>query len=373
MPSSFIKTLFGDDGSHPKDVAQAYYDLNRQLSMDEGTMEEQQWRKLFDRADRAGISPAGLYDPEAGQMRVEPQPISELDRWKNQIDGLIQSGNPVLQQEGLSMLAQYRAHASSPTTDPRTSTQKDYEMAVSQGYQGSFVDYKREFGNKGTTITNVMGGNNLEGTRMPQDVVQQYGLDPNQTWVFTKQGPKAVQSSGYTDAQNKAASFAGVMDQSEQLFSAMDSVGFDATSLAQKMGTYAEGFSGMVLNPSQQVHKQAVDAWIRAKLRKESGATISPEEYRSEYTTYFPQPGESKSVVYAKSLARRRAMEGIIQESSGKYKPQAFKEAEEIVRRAKDEDKGYVTPVDKALGTAKDKIPKLPKVNTPPPTVDFGP
>jgi hypothetical protein len=29
MPSEFVRTLFGMDGSHPKDVAKAYYDLNR--------------------------------------------------------------------------------------------------------------------------------------------------------------------------------------------------------------------------------------------------------------------------------------------------------------------------------------------------------
>lgn len=366
--AGFIRTLFGDDDTHPKDVARAYYELNQQLSMDEGTMEEQQWRKLFDQAGKAGISPAGLYDPEQGQMRYEPEPVSELDRWKNQIDGLIQSGNPILQQEGLSMLAQYRAHASSPLSDSRTATQKDYAYARSQGYEGSLIDYKREFGNKGTTITNVMGGNNLEGTRMGPEDVAAYGLDPSQTWVFTKQGPKAIQSSGFTDAQSRASSYAGTMDQSEQLFQSMEKVGFDPTTLSQKMGTYAEGFSGMVLNPSQQVHKQAVDAWIRAKLRKESGATISPEEYRDEYMTFFPQPGESKSVIYAKSLARRRAMQGVIEESGGRYKPQAFREAEEIVRRAQEEDKGYVTPVDKALGTVKDTVPRR---NTPPSTVRF--
>jgi len=96
--------------------------------------------------------------------------------------------------------------------------------------------------------------------------------------------------------------------------------------------------SGYVLSPTQQVHKQAADTWIRNKLRDESGATIGDEEMAREYTTYFPQPGESRSVVYAKQLARAMAIKTMAEASGGKYKKEDFAEAEALVKMAMDED-----------------------------------
>lgn len=164
--AGFLNTLFGGDGSHPKDVAKAYYDLNRQLAIDEGSYEQQKWKELFDqnkiRANRfrpnsdknerllEGVSPGqaianadeeGNAAPIFLGSSVKPQPMSELERWKRQVDGLIQSGNPVLQKEGLSMIAQYRQQANATPSDSRTSGMKEYEYAVSQGYQGTFQEW----------------------------------------------------------------------------------------------------------------------------------------------------------------------------------------------------------------------------------------
>jgi hypothetical protein len=42
------------------------------------------------------------------------------------------------------------------------------------------------------------------------------------------------------------------------------------------------------MSPEQQKYKQAADNWIRANLRKESGAVIGADEMAAEYATYFP-------------------------------------------------------------------------------------
>lgn len=75
-----------------------------------------------------------------------------------------------------------------------------------------------------------------------------------------------------------------------------------AKSLA--MDTRAESY---VLNPDEQRLAQAQRDWVRAKLRKESGAVIAAEEMASEITTYFPQPGDSPEVIAQKREARLRA------------------------------------------------------------------
>ena len=71
----------------------------------------------------------------------------------------------------------------------------------------------------------------------------------------------------------------------------------------------------------QQQYKQAADDWIRAKLRKESGAVIGKEEMEQEYITYFPQIGDSDSVKAQKAEARRVATEAMRTSAGRAYQP----------------------------------------------------
>lgn len=69
---------------------------------------------------------------------------------------------------------------------------------------------------------------------------------------------------------------------------------------------------GRVVRPlletkEQQQYRQYAEDWIRAKLRKESGASIPPAEMHEEYRTYFPMPGEHPSILGQKRQARREA------------------------------------------------------------------
>jgi hypothetical protein len=58
-----------------------------------------------------------------------------------------------------------------------------------------------------------------------------------------------------------------------------------------------------------QQYEQAAQAWIRAKLRKESGAAIGVDEMNQEYRTYFPQIGDTADVIAQKANARTIAYE----------------------------------------------------------------
>jgi hypothetical protein len=85
------------------------------------------------------------------------------------------------------------------------------------------------------------------------------------------------------------------------------------------LGTKLEGYA---LNPTEQQVAQAQRDWVRAKLRKESGAVIGPEEMAAEIQTYFPLPGESQGTIAQKAEARRRA-ERQMQIGSGSAAEQA--------------------------------------------------
>lgn len=72
---------------------------------------------------------------------------------------------------------------------------------------------------------------------------------------------------------------------------------------------------GLVTNlassDDRQRYRQAQEDWVRAKLRKESGAVIGEEEMEREIQTYFPQAGEGKPVIEQKEKARRVALEAM--------------------------------------------------------------
>jgi len=52
---------------------------------------------------------------------------------------------------------------------------------------------------------------------------------------------------------------------------------------------------------------QAQQDWVRAKLRKESGAVIGVQEMNDEIRTYFPMPGDSPEVIRQKAASRKQA------------------------------------------------------------------
>ena len=69
--------------------------------------------------------------------------------------------------------------------------------------------------------------------------------------------------------------------------------------------------------PEQQQYKNAALAWIRAKLRKESGAAIGADEAAQEYQNYFPVINDTKEVIEQKRSLRQSAMDEM-RISSGK-------------------------------------------------------
>lgn len=136
----------------------------------------------------------------------------------------------------------------------------------------------------------------------------------------------------YTELQSKAANFGNMMVQAEKQLSAtapVDENGQrDVTKIENPknvMGALRDGllpFEGLrnTVTPNDtQAYNQLAKQWIRAKLRKESGAAIGNEEMEQEFRTYFPQYGDGPEVLKQKALARAEATKGMIAESGGAY------------------------------------------------------
>jgi hypothetical protein len=113
-----------------------------------------------------------------------------------------------------------------------------------------------------------------------------------------------------TDSQLKAGGFYDRMIQSVGIIDPLEDVGeypMYGSAMAGSIPFVGDIAKRVVMSPEQQRYQQAADDWIRAKLRQESGAVISDDEMRSEYNTYFPQPGDSKEVIAQKRKSRQTA------------------------------------------------------------------
>ena len=123
-----------------------------------------------------------------------------------------------------------------------------------------------------------------------------------------------------TEGQLTASGFATRMEAAEQIFSSIPAGDVPRVGMASS-GGMTSGILNFMRSPEGQKAKQAADDWIRAKLRKESGAVIGEEEMEAEYRTYFPMPGDSDAVVRQKADARRIAAEAMKRSSGPAYQP----------------------------------------------------
>ena len=194
-----------------------------------------------------------------------------------------------------------------------TTKMKEYQLAQQQGYGGDFMKYLEDTKTAGVTINTGQGGALLtEAQRV------EMGLPQGTYWNHPVSGPKKV--TGFTEGQVGAAQFANMMVDAEQKLTAVTEQGFDPTELLQHGGVVApEALANFLRTPAGQQYRQAQEQWVRAKLRKESGAVIGADEMRDEIKTFFPQPGDSPEVLKQKRSAREQAVRGIASESGGFY------------------------------------------------------
>ena len=90
--------------------------------------------------------------------------------------------------------------------------------------------------------------------------------------------------------------------------------------MLQRLPAFGDVTSNIARTPEQQVLFHLASEFIRAKLRKESGAAITAEEWRTEFPLYYPVTGDSKEMIEEKALSREMAIEAMIGESGNAYK-----------------------------------------------------
>ena len=144
---------------------------------------------------------------------------------------------------------------------------------------------------------------------------------------------KKLEGKKPTESEQKAYGFAQRMELSDQLLTNLENQvlkeGLDTTALyptatsqaAGKVPLIGDYLRTRITSPVQQQYRQAQENWVRANLRKESGAVIGSDEMADEIRTYFPQPGESAEVIQQKQLARQVTQDAMKTSAGAIYRP----------------------------------------------------
>lgn len=139
----------------------------------------------------------------------------------------------------------------------------------------------------------------------------------------TGQPVKGATSGQPTEGQLNASGYAQRMELASSIIDRLPAgsqpgVG---TRVAEAVPFVGGALARVGQSPATQQYDQAAQDWIRAKLRKESGAVIGAEEMRSEYATYFPQVGDTPEKIAQKAEARRVATEAMKRAAGKAYTP----------------------------------------------------
>ena len=115
-----------------------------------------------------------------------------------------------------------------------------------------------------------------------------------------------------TDAQSLSLGYAQRMNDADKIINQLGGKFTGALSYI----TGSPFFPNILKSDERQQYEQAQRNFINAVLRKESGAAISPSEFDSAAKQYFPQPGDSQSVIAQKATNRERVINNLMQSAN---------------------------------------------------------
>lgn len=123
--------------------------------------------------------------------------------------------------------------------------------------------------------------------------------------------------------ERNIAGFGARMMEAQKIMDALEAEGINSAALlpaiAGSVPFVGDALRNQVMGPKQQLYRQAQENWVRANLRKESGAAIGVDEMAREIANYFPQPGDEGPVIAQKRAIRDQVARGVVNTSGQAY------------------------------------------------------
>lgn len=129
-----------------------------------------------------------------------------------------------------------------------------------------------------------------------------------------------------TEGERNAAGFYQRMVSANQEMERLSQAGYQPN--VRDMVSTGSTWTNFAATPEGQQYYQAAMNWVRANLRKESGAAIGVDEARQEIRNYFPMPGDSKEVIEQKKRNRQTTEKAMRAAAGGALPPPTRQAAE---------------------------------------------
>lgn len=123
-----------------------------------------------------------------------------------------------------------------------------------------------------------------------------------------------------TEGERNAAGFYQRMVAASKELGALEAAGYDPTNIRDFLTT-GRTATNFAASPEGQQYYQAAMNWVRANLRKESGAAIGVDEARQEIRNYFPMPGDTPETIAQKARNRQVTERAMRQAAGGAMAP----------------------------------------------------
>lgn len=211
-----------------------------------------------------------------------------------------------------------RYHTGSLANQAANTAETSRYHSGSLAQQGAQLAHTREVANRAEVKTIKDDNGNEILVRIDRNGTPTQLAVPGQK--VERQNP-FLTGGAMNESQSKDALYANRMMNAERAFQEKGVI--DAAQNPLQIGLNSLPGAGSYLSSTNyQKYDQAKRDFINATLRRESGAVISPEEFKNADKQYFPQVGNDPAVLAQKKRNRIEAIKGIGAGAGKGYNPE---------------------------------------------------
>lgn len=145
-----------------------------------------------------------------------------------------------------------------------------------------------------------------------QDALGRERLAQEENLLKMKLGAESGKTPELKDWQVQSATYGKRLAQAEDVFNQLGGEGYDRATTGEGVAAFFQRGPFEQLKGDQlKRQEQAERNFVTATLRKESGASISPTEFKTAEQQYFPRAGDTPEVLAQKAANRKQVIEGM--------------------------------------------------------------